>query len=120
MSKQNSIVKETPMQAATEEKRFIEDIKQIVATAKAQAYRTVNLMQVASNWLLGWRIVEQEQHGKAKADYGAYVIKLASETLTQEFGKGYSMTNIKSFRKFYLSFNDLEIGQTLPAQFVNL
>jgi predicted nuclease of restriction endonuclease-like (RecB) superfamily len=60
--------------------------------------------------------VEQEQHGKAKADYGAYVIKLASETLTQEFGKGYSMTNIKSFRKFYLSFNDLEIGQTLPAQ----
>ena len=60
--------------------------------------------------------MEQEQHGKAKADYGAYVIKLASETLTQEFGKGYSMTNIKSFRKFYLSFNDLEIGQTLPAQ----
>ena len=116
MSKQNSIAKENPKQVATEEKRFIEDIKQIVATAKTQAYRAVNLMQVASNWLLGWRIVEQEQHGKAKADYGAYVIKLASETLTQEFGKGYSMTNIKSFRKFYLSFNDLEIGQTLPAQ----
>lgn len=116
MSKQNSIAKENPKQVATEEKRFIEDIKQIVATAKTQAYRAVNLMQVTSNWLLGWRIVEQEQHGKAKADYGAYVIKLASETLTQEFGKGYSMTNIKSFRKFYLSFNDLEIGQTLPAQ----
>ena len=116
MSKQNSIAKESPKQAATEEKRFVEDIKQIVATAKTQAYRAVNLMQVASNWLLGWRIVEQEQHGKARADYGAYVIKLASETLTQEFGKGYSMTNIKSFRKFYLSFNDLEIGQTLPAQ----
>lgn len=116
MSKQNSIAKESPKQAATEEKRFVEDIKQIVATAKTQAYRAVNLMQVASNWLLGWRIVEQEQHGKARADYGTYVIKLASETLTQEFGKGYSMTNIKSFRKFYLSFNDLEIGQTLPAQ----
>ena len=109
MSKQNSIAKESPKQAATEEKRFVEDIKQIVATAKTQAYRAVNLMQVASNWLLGWRIVEQEQHGKARADYGAYVIKLASETLTQEFGKGYSETNIRSFRKFYLIFNEFEI-----------
>ena len=116
MSKQNSIVKETPKQAATEEKRFVEDIKQIVTTAKTQAYKAVNLMQVASNWLLGWRIVEQEQHGKAKADYGAYVIKLASETLTQEFGKGYSETNIRSFRKFYLIFNEFEIQQAVPAE----
>ena len=67
MSEQNSITNENPKQVATEEKRFVEDIKQIVATAKTQAYRAVNLMQVASNWLLGWRIVEQEQHGKAKA-----------------------------------------------------
>lgn len=116
MSKQNSIAKESPKQAATEEKRFVEDIKQIVATAKTQAYRAVNLMQVASNWLLGWRIVEQEQHGKARADYGAYVIKLASETLTQEFGKGYSETNIRSFRKFYLIFNEFEIQQAVPAE----
>lgn len=120
MSKQNSIAKETPKQAATEEKRFVEDIKQIVATAKTQAYRAVNLMQVASNWLLGWRIVEQEQHGKARADYGAYVIKLASETLTQEFGKGYSETNIRGFRKFYLTFREFEIQQTLPAELNNM
>jgi len=101
---------------ATEETGFVEDIKQIVASAKTQAYRAANLMQVASNWLLGWRIVEQEQKGKARAEYGAYVIKLASEVLTAEFGKGYSITNIKSYRKFYLTFNNLEIGQTLPAQ----
>ena len=99
-----------------EETRFVEDIKQIVTTAKTQAYRAVNLMQVASNWLLGWRIVEQEQQGKARAEYGAYIIKLASEVLTAEFGKGFSITNLKSFRKFYLTFNNLEIGQTLPAQ----
>ena len=66
-----------------------------MASAKTQAYRAANLMQVASNWLLGWRIVEQEQKGKARAEYGAYVIKLASEVLTAEFGKGYSKTNIK-------------------------
>ena len=42
----------------SEETIFVEDIKQIVSTAKTQAYRAVNMMQVASNWLLGWRIVE--------------------------------------------------------------
>lgn len=103
-------------QVRTEDNGFVKDIKQIVASAKTQAYRTANLMQVTSNWLLGWRIVEQEQQGKNRAEYGAYIIKLASEVLTAEFGKGYSETNIKSFRKFYLTFSDLEIGQAVPAQ----
>ncbi len=103
-------------QVPSEETRFVEDIKQIVVTAKTQAYRAVNLMQVASNWLLGWRIVEQEQQGKARAEYGAYIIKLASEVLTAEFGKGYSETNLRNFRKFYLTFSNLSIQQTMPAE----
>ena len=103
-------------QAPSEETRFVEDIKQIVTTAKTQAYRAVNLMQVASNWLLGWRIVEQEQQGKARAEYGAYIIKLASEVLTAEFGKGFSKTNIKEFRRFYLMFKDLAIGSTVWSE----
>ena len=110
--KSNNIEK----QVLSEETRFVEDIKQIVVTAKTQAYRAVNLMQVASNWLLGWRIVEQEQQGKARAEYGAYIIKLASEVLTSEFGKGYSETNLRNFRKFYLIFSDLSIQQTMPAE----
>ena len=110
--KSNSIEKQVP----SEETRFVEDIKQIVVTAKTQAYRAVNLMQVASNWLLGWRIVEQEQQGKARAEYGAYIIKLASEVLTAEFGKGYSETNLRNFRKFYLIFSNLSIQQTMPAE----
>ena len=103
-------------QVPSEETRFVEDIKQIVTTAKTQAYRAVNLMQVASNWLLGWRIVEQEQQGKARAEYGAYIIKLASEVLTAEFGKGFSRTNIKEFRRFYLMFKDLAIGSTVWSE----
>ena len=99
-----------------EETSFVQDIKQIVTTAKTQAYRAVNLMQVASNWHFGWRIVEQEQQGKARAEYGAYIIKLASEVLTAEFGKGFSETNIRNFRKFYLIFNNLSIQQTLSAE----
>lgn len=103
-------------QVSSEETRFVEDIKQIVVTAKTQAYWAVNLTQVASNWLLGWRIVEQEQQGKARAEYGAYIIKLASEVLTTEFGKGYSETNLRNFRKFYLIFSNLSIQQTMPAE----
>ena len=71
---------------------------------------------MASNWLVGRRIVEQEQHGEARAQYGKHVIEIASLTLTAEFGKGYSIANLKSFRKFYLTFKYLQIGQTLSAQ----
>ena len=101
---------------ATEETGFVEDIKQIVASAKTQAYRAANLMQVASNWLLGWRIVEQMQHGKEKAEYGTYVIKLASKVLTEEFGTGYSIQTLKFYRQFYLTFKHLPIGSTVWSQ----
>ena len=74
---------------------------------------------VAANWLVGRRIVEQEQHGLVRAQYGKHIVALASEALTADFGKGYSVVNIKSFRKFYLTFNDLLIGQTVSAQSEN-
>lgn len=100
----------------SEEKTFVNDIKQIVSTAKFQSYKAINLMQVASNWLIGKRIVEQEQKGAAKAEYGKQIIKIASDALTQEFGKGYSETNIRNYRKFYLMFNKLVIQQAVPAK----
>ena len=99
--------------------QFISDIKAIVYTAKQKAYQAADLFQVAANWLVGRRIVEQEQHGQERAQYGKHIIELASETLTAEFGKGYSIVNIKSFRKFYLTFSDLLIGQTPSAQSEN-
>ena len=58
----------------------------------------------------------QEQGGETKAQYGKYVIRLASESLTIKFGKGFSESNIKSFRKFYIEFLDSTIGQTLSAE----
>lgn len=96
--------------------QFISDIKAIVYTAKQKAYQAADTYQVVSNWLVGRRIVEQEQHGQERAQYGKHIVELASETLTAEFGKGYSIVNIKSFRKFYLTFSDLLIGQTPSAQ----
>ncbi len=99
--------------------QFISDIKAIVYTAKQKAYQAADIYNVVSNWLVGRRIVEQEQHGQERAQYGKHIVELASETLTAEFGKGYSIVNIKSFRKFYLTFSDLLIGQTPSAQSEN-
>lgn len=74
-------------------------------------------MQVAQNWLIGRRIVVQEQQGKIRAGYGKHVVELASQVLTIEFGQGFSETQIRNFRKFYLTFSNLQIQQTLPAEF---
>ena len=99
-----------------EEKDFIESLKQIVHSARKMAYASVNYAQVASNWLIGRRIVEEEQAGEVRAKYGKHVIELASKALTEEFGKGFSETNIRSFRKFYIEFQHLAIQQALSAE----
>ena len=96
---------------------FASDIKYIVNSARECSYRAANLMQVASNWLLGWRIVEQEQHGERRAEYGKRVIEQASRVLTEEFGKGFSETTLRAYRQFYQTFPNLQIQQALPAEF---
>lgn len=100
-----------------EEKSFISDLRTIVSAARDTSYRMANMMQVMQNWLIGRRIVVQEQQGKARADYGKHVIELASQSLTEAFGKGFSETQIKSFRKFFVTFSNLQIQQTMPAEF---
>ena len=99
-----------------DEQNFLSELKQIVDTARRNAYRAIDIMQVISNWLIGRRIVEQEQKGQKRADYGKHVIELASIALSKEYGSGYSETNIRNMRKFYLIFNNLEIPQTMPAE----
>jgi predicted nuclease of restriction endonuclease-like (RecB) superfamily len=98
---------------------FITDLKSIVSTARNMSFRAANLMQVACNWLLGWRIVEQEQQGKARADYGKRIIEEASKVLTENFGNGFSETQLRNFRKFYQMFGFLQIQQAMPAEFKN-
>ncbi len=97
---------------------FVGDLKVIVGSALEYSYRAANLMQIVSNWLVGWRIVEQEQHGSKRAKYGKHVIELASKTLTEEFGNGYSETALRRFRKFYLEFSNLQVIQAVPKQFI--
>lgn len=88
-------------------------IRDILETARSAAYRAVNFAMVQAYWNIGRVIVEEEQKGKAKADYGEYLIKESAERLSKEFGEGFTISNIKYFRQFYLSF---EIGHALRGQ----
>ena len=101
----------------TDSENYIADLRSIVSTARKMSFRAANLMQVACNWLPGWRIVEQEQQGKARADYGKRIIEEASASLTENFGNGFSETQLRNFRKFYCLFKFLQIQQALPAEF---
>lgn len=96
---------------------FVSDLKSIAGEARRQAYRAADHLLVVRNWLIGWRIVEQEQAGKERAEYGKRILEIASQTLTQEFGKGFGLTSIKNMRSFYLTFNNLQISQAILDQF---
>lgn len=100
-----------------EETKFVTDVRNIVSVAKEQVFKTANVMMVASNWLVGQRIVLQEQNGKDRAEYGKRIIAMASEELTNAFGKGYSETTLRNYRKFYLQFSGMQIQQPLLAEF---
>lgn len=86
---------------------FINDIKQIVTQARHKAYAAINSAMVEAYWQMGKRIVEQEQEGRQRADYGTRLLKTLSEELTREFGKGFSINSLYYFRQFYLTFPEI-------------
>ena len=83
---------------------FIGEIKRIVTQARQKAYTAINSAMVEAYWQMGKRIVEQEQQGKDRADYGSQLLKSLSKELTAEFGKGFSVNSLYYFRQFYLAF----------------
>ena len=100
-----------------EDNMLVNDLRSIVSKARSKAFAAVNYSLVERNWRIGKRIVEQEQNGASRAEYGKHVIEIASAALTEEFGKGFSETNIMNFKKFYLKFKELTIPQTLSEEF---
>lgn len=93
--------------------RLINDISLILRQAQQNAYRNVNRAMVQAYWLVGRRIVEEEQQGEAKAAYGKGIIKSLSLALQAEFGKGFSVDNLENMRRFYLKF---PISETLSRK----
>ncbi|MDR1803990.1 MAG: DUF1016 N-terminal domain-containing protein [Treponema sp.] len=104
-----------------QDKQFFADIAAILHKARETTYKAVNTMMVQTNWQIGKRIVEQEQKGKSRADYGDYIIVNLSRYLTDTLGKGFSEANIRNFRQFYLGFPDgLQFARHRLANLENL
>ncbi len=89
----------------TTDNSILAEIRLIIESARRRAYSAVNTAMVEAYWYIGKRIVQQEQKGEDRAEYGQSLIKELSKQLVQEYGKGFSVTNLKSFRLFYLTFS---------------
>jgi predicted nuclease of restriction endonuclease-like (RecB) superfamily len=87
--------------------KYILEVKQILAQARQKAYSAVNTAMVEAYWLVGKKIVEEEQNGKERAAYGKEIIKNLAIELSQSFGKGFSERSLREFRQFYQTFPEL-------------
>ncbi len=100
---------------ATDEALFIA-IRAILTEARRKAATSINFIMVEAYWRIGQQIVEQEQSGASRADYGQELIKQLSRRLGDEFGKGFSVANLKNFRQFYLTFPDFQKGYSVRSE----
>jgi predicted nuclease of restriction endonuclease-like (RecB) superfamily len=89
------------------------DISQVIEEARHAAARSVNAVMTTTYWLVGRRIVEQEQQGVARAAYGEQLLKRLSHDLSKRFGRGFSERNLEQMRGFYLGW---PISQAAPAE----
>ena len=95
---------------------YINEIKTILKNARQKAYTAVNSAMVEAYWKIGRRIVEEEQSGRERAEYGKEIIKNLSKELTEEFGKGFGERNIRNIRQFYILFSDYEKWKSLISK----
>lgn len=99
---------------------FLQGVSEVLAKARKNAKTAVNLSMVYAYFEIGRMIVEEEQQGANRAAYGKEILKELSIYLTKIYGKGFSVTNLKQMRQFYLAYANDQIGQTLSDQFKNL
>jgi predicted nuclease of restriction endonuclease-like (RecB) superfamily len=95
---------------------FVEDVRSILEEARRKTYSAANTLMIESYWKIGQRIVQEEQGGKERAEYGAGLIANLARRLGNEFGNGVSVANLKNFRQFFLVFPDLGKGYALRSE----
>ena len=88
---------------------IVNDIRRIIDESRYAAFGAVNSIAVQTYWNIGKKIVEEEQHGQDRADYGKRLIRQLSDELTKEYGNAFSKRNLDYYRKFYICFRDYEI-----------
>ena len=95
---------------------FLEDISRLLDEARQQAARTVNAFLTATYWEIGRRIVEYEQKGKKRAEYGSALLQRLSKDLTVSFGRGFGVDNLQRMRSFYRAYEPEIIYATLSRK----
>lgn len=111
-------MKKTPNLPGSDEMEsaLLANIRALIAAARNTVARGVDLVQVHTNFEIGRHIVEFEQQGEGRAEYGTQMLKRLAERLTAEFGSGFSATNLKLMRQFY-ALHAQRIGQTASGLF---
>lgn len=110
MTKRNTKILKKP-----ECNKLLGEVRGLIISARRLASRSVDTIQVLTNFRIGQAIVEHEQQGQERAEYGKKILKKLSNHLTSEFGTGFSLTNLKLMRQFYF-LNKTQIGQTVSGQ----
>jgi predicted nuclease of restriction endonuclease-like (RecB) superfamily len=97
---------------------LVKEIRELVQSARRAASHNINTLQVVTNFEIGRRIVEHEQQGSRRAEYGKQTLIELSRQLTNELGRGFSERNLENMRRFYLEYHETEyqIPQTLSAK----
>ena len=86
---------------------ILADVQNIIETSQRQAYHAVDTILFQRNWLIGYRIAEEELKGEKRAEYGVNIIKQLSKELTKKYGKGYDRSNLYHYLRFYKEFPEI-------------
>jgi len=97
---------------------LITELASLIEQGRKVAVRYVNTALVATYWLIGNRIVEYEQKGKEKAEYGEVLLERLARDLTSKFGRGFGRENLRLMRQFYLTYQKPQISQTLSGKLI--
>ena len=108
-----------PIEHSSRSSDLFARVVSILEQARSHAARSVNHTMVLAYWQVRREIVQEQQQGKTRADYGKRIIESLSEKLTTRYGRGFSTTNLKYFRSFYLAYADRrpEIGHLTGDEF---
>ena len=98
------------------DEKLYNNIKSLIEAAKNFVVHNINTTLVYTNYHIGKMIIDDEQHGKERANYAEKTLSNLSKKLTVEFGKGYSARNLRAFRQFYLFYEKRNIWQSVVAK----
>ena len=104
------------MSKELQNKILFQQVVAVLQNARLQVLRTVNTTMTLTYFEIGRMIVEEEQNGKDRADYGKQILKGLSEQLTNEFGKGFSVDNLQNMRKLYKTYSNYETVSSISSK----